>query len=132
MDSIIIGKRKSLTSWLRQFDTIVDMEKRIYKVQQGVFGIFKWGHFKPLPIVNYVLIFKTFYAKCEDCVMDEFDDNPNSYYQVSIVYNKNRRIIVHESRRRSEAFNLAHDMAVGLKTHLRDSATNRRKSRWVF
>jgi len=110
----------------------VDIEKRIYKPQEGLLGIFKWGDFKPLPKINYVLIFRTFYVKCEGCSIDEFEDNPNSYYQVSLVYNSNRRIIVHETKRRDEAFSLAHDMAMGLKTRLKDSATNRRQGRWVF
>jgi len=132
MESLIVGTRKSITSWLRQFVTIVDIEKRIYKPQEGLLGIFKWGDFKPLPKINYVLIFRTFYVKCEGCSIDEFEDNPNSYYQVSLVYNSNRRIIVHETKRRDEAFSLAHDMAMGLKTRLKDSATNRRQGRWVF
>jgi hypothetical protein len=131
MENLIVGKRKAISSFLRQFDTIVDLEKRIYKIQEGLLGIFHWGTFKPLPKLDYVLVFRSLFAKCEACAFDEEEDNPNAYFQVSLVYNSNRRIIVHETRKKSEAFDLARIIASGLKTRLRDSATNPRKGVWL-
>jgi hypothetical protein len=41
MKDLIIGKRDALSNWIRQFVTIIDMEKRAYKLQEGLLGIFK-------------------------------------------------------------------------------------------
>jgi hypothetical protein len=79
MTNILIGKRAALDNWIRQFVTVVDFEKGMYKIQESLFGIFNWGTFKPLPKINYVLVFRSFFAKCEACTMDEFEDNPNLY-----------------------------------------------------
>jgi hypothetical protein len=125
MNNSIIGRRKSISSWLRQFVTVIDFANRTYKIQEGLFGIFKWGQFKKLPDINYVLVFTTFYAKCEACAMDEGFDNPNSWYQVSLVHHKNRRIIVHETKNSNDAFEMAKKLAVELKARIRDSATDR-------
>lgn len=131
MENLIVGKRKAISNFLRQFVTIVNMEKGLYKIQEGLLGIFHWGIFKPLPKLDYVLVFRSLFAKCEACAFDEEEDNPNAYFQVSLVYNRNRRIIVHETRKKSEAFDLARVMAAGLKTRIRDSATNPRKGVWL-
>ncbi|MEI6020090.1 MAG: hypothetical protein WCR21_03100 [Bacteroidota bacterium] len=131
MESLIIGKREALNNWVRQFITIIDVEKRLFKLQEGLFGIFKWGDFKPLPKIDYVLVFRSLYAKCEDCSIDT-DANPNAYYQVSLVYNKNRRIILQETRSKSTAFDLAKKTALALKTKLKDSASNKSQSTWLM
>lgn len=131
MTNVIVGNRKALSNWVRQFKTIVDIEKKAYKIQEGLFGIFNWGDFKPLPKINYVLIFKSFFAKCEACTIDDFEDNANSYYQISLIHNNTRRIIVHETKNKIEAFNFAKEMASSLKAHLKDSASNKRQSVWL-
>src|SRR5687767_9055944 len=123
MKNLIIGKRDAISNWIRQFVTIIDMEKRVYKLQESLFGLFKWGTFKPLPKIDYVLIFKSLFVKCEACSVDDYENDPNAYFQVSLVYNKNRKIVVEETKDKAEAFALAMEVASGLKTRLRDSAT---------
>lgn len=132
MERVFVGKRKAITNWMRQFRTFIDFDKKMFKIQEGFLGIFKWGDFEPLPKIDYVLIFRTFFVKCEVCTADDLLDNPNSYYQVSMVYRKNRRIIVHETKKRDEAFSVAYDVAKGLNTRLMDSATDRRQGKWVL
>ena len=132
MKNLIIGKRDALSNWIRQFVTIIDVEKRVYKLQESLFGILKWGTYKPLPSIDYVLIFKSLFVKCETCSIDEYENNPNAYFQVSLVYNKNRKIVVEETRNKAVAFAIAIEVASGLNTRLRDSATVRGKSTWLF
>lgn len=131
MKKLIIGKRDALSNWIRQFTTIIDFEKRVYKLQEGFLGIFKWGEFKPLPKIDYVLVFRSLFAKCETCSIEENANNPNAYFQVSLVYNSNRRIIVQETKNKDEAFALAQELSAGLKTKLRNSATTLGKSNWL-
>jgi hypothetical protein len=132
MKDLITGKRDALSNWIRQFATIIDIEKRAYKIQEGLLGIFKWGTFKPMPKIDYVLVFRSLFAKCESCSLDKYENNPNAYFQVSLVYNKNRKIIVEETKNKEEAFSIATKVALGLKAKLRDSATVRGKSTWLF
>ncbi|PBQ30697.1 hypothetical protein CNR22_02550 [Sphingobacteriaceae bacterium] len=127
---MITGKRKAISNFIRQFATVVDSEKRVYKIEQGLFGIFHWGSFQPLPKIEYVLIFRSFFAKCEACAFDAGDDNPNAYFQVSLVYRSNRRIILHETKKKQEAFELATETAKALKTKICDSATIPGKGTW--
>jgi hypothetical protein len=106
---IITGKRRGLNNWLRQFTVLVDVEKKLFKVQESLLGIIKWGEFKPLPKIKYVLLFRNYYAKCEQCSLD--DENDLAYYQVSLVHSANQRIIVHESRKYNEAREMAEKLA---------------------
>ena len=131
MNDLIIGKRGALSNWIRQFATIIDIDKKMYKLQEGLLGVFKWGAFKPLPKIDYVLVFRSLFAKCEACSLEQYENNPNAYFQVSLVYNKNRRIIVEETKSKEEAFALARTVAVGLNTRLRDSASIRGQSSWL-
>ncbi len=131
MKNLIIGKRDALSNWLRQFVTVIDLEKRVYKLQEGLLGIFKWGTYKPLPKIEYVLVFRSLYAKCEACSIEQSENNPNAYFQISLVYNKNNRIIVQETRNKDEAFTLARKVASGLKIKLKDSASTMGKSMWL-
>ena len=85
-----------------------------------------------MPKIDYVLVFRSLFAKCEACSHDEYENNPNAYFQVSLVYNKNRKIIVEETKNKEEAFALAMEVASGLKTKLRDSATVRGQSTWLL
>ncbi len=130
MKALIIGKRQAISNWVRQFATIIDIEKQVYKLQEGFLGIFKWGDFKPLPPINYVLVFKSFFAKCEACSLDEQDDE-STFFQVSLVHHNNRRIVVHETKNKAEAFDLATVMSSALNTRLKDSASNRKQSVWL-
>lgn len=125
---IIIGYRKALNNWLRQFKVIVDLEKKIYKIEESLLGIFKWGSFKPLPELNYVLVFRSFYAKCEACSLDE--NESDTYYQVSLVHHKNRRIITHETKNKTEAFLYADKLSKGLHLGIKDAASVPGQSTW--
>lgn len=118
-DNIIIGVRKALNNWLRQFRTFIDLNHKLYKVEESLLNIFKWGKFVPLPQLNYVLVFKSFYAKCEAC---SFDENADSYYQISLVHNKNRKIIAHETKNKTEAFVLAEKLSKGLNLSIKDAS----------
>lgn len=129
-DGIIRGMRKGVSNWLRQFRVFVDPLKKMYKVQESLLGIFKWGEYEKLPPLDYVLVFKSFFAKCESCSIEEFENNPYSFYQVSLV-SKNKRIIVHETEDKSEAFDLAVKMAGEFGLRVRDSATKRTESKWL-
>ncbi len=124
---IIVGVRKALNNWLRQFKVYIDPGQKLYKIEEGLLNIFKWGRFEPLPRLNYVLVFRSFYAKCEACSLDE---NADSYYQVSLVHNKNRKIITHETKDISEAFTVAEQIAKGLSLSLKDAASVPGKSSW--
>jgi hypothetical protein len=131
MKTLITGKRKALSNWVRQFNTFIDVENRTYKLQESLFGIFKWGRFLPLPQVEYVLIFRTFFSKCEECSIEEHD-NPNAYFQVSLVYNRNRKIVVQDTKNKQEALTLAYQVASALKTKLKDSASNTGVVTWLL
>lgn len=124
---IVIGYRKALNNWLRQFRTFIDLEHKLYKVEESLLNIFRWGKFAPLPRLNYVLIFRSFYAKCEACSLDE---NADSYYQISLVHNKNRRIIAHETKNKAEAFTIAEQLAKGLDLSIKDAASVPGQSTW--
>ena len=131
MNSLIIGKREAISNVIRKTTSIVDLDKRIYKIQESLFGIFKWGDFKPLPKLNYVLVFRSLFANCEPCAFDETTDNPNAFFQISLIYNKNRRIIVHETKDKTEAFALAKELATGLNQRVMDSASKPGKGVWL-
>lgn len=124
---IIIGVRKALNNWLRQFRTFIDLERKVYKIEESLLNIFKWGKYEPLPQLNYVLIFRSFYAKCETCSMDE---NADTYYQISLVHNHNRRIITHETKNKTEAFTFAEKLARGLSLSIKDAASVPGQSTW--
>ncbi|HOZ87829.1 MAG TPA: hypothetical protein PL029_08730 [Bacteroidia bacterium] len=128
---MITGKRRAISNLFRQFDIFIDVEQRLYKIQNGLFGILRWGNFQPLPKIDYVLVFRSFFVKCEACVYDDTIDNPNAYFQVSLVYNKNRRIIIDESKNKKEAFALAKEAAGAFKTRIMDSATQPGKGTWL-
>lgn len=128
MNDYIIGSRNALNNWLRQFHTFIDVKNNLYKLQESLLGFFKWGDFKPLPKLDYVLIFKSFFAKCEGCSIDDFDGDEYAYYQVSLVYSKNRKLIVHETKNKEIAFNFAQNVAQQLNLKVKDSASLRGKS----
>lgn len=130
--SQIIGKRKAISNWLHQFITFIDLENRTFKTEERLLGIFRWGKYQPLPKINYVLVFKQLFAKCESCSIEEYEENVHSYYQVSLIYGNHKRIIVNETRNKEEAFKIGKQIADKLNTRLMDSATNRRKSLWII
>ena len=85
--------------------------------------------FKKLPSVDYILLFKTAYAKCEPCTLADFENS--AVIQLSFVHDKNRKLIVHETKNLEEAKQLAKELAAQLGAKVRDSATDRRNPRWL-
>lgn len=132
MESVLIGRRNAISNWGRQFRTIIDFDKNTYKLQETLFGFFKWGSYKPLPKPDYVLLFKNVFLKCETCSVDEYDNYPHAYIQVSLVYDKKRRIVVHETKNPEEAFNYAKKLATNLDLKIRDAFTDKRNPKWLL
>lgn len=132
MNDLIIGSRDALNNWIRKFYTLIDVKNHAYKLQESFLGLFKWGDFKPLPKLDYVLIFKSVFAKCEACSIDNYDTNDHAYYQVSLVHSKNRRLIVHETKDKETAFDFALNVAKQLNLKVKDSASARGKSSWIM
>lgn len=128
---IIIGKRSGMSNFFRQFQTHLDVSSNTYKIQESLFGLFKWGDFEILPKIDHILVFRQLYAKCEDCTLDDFENSINSYYQISLIHNKTRRIVVHETRSKSEAFEMANKLSVVLNKRILDAVTDRRKGKWI-
>lgn len=128
---LITGKRKGINTFFRQFTTILDLENGRYKIRERLLGIFSWGKFEPLPMIDYILVFRQRFAKCENCSLEEFEENHSSFFQISLVHHKTRRIVLHETKKKEEAFELAQTLAKKTNKPILDSATNRRKSVWI-
>lgn len=118
-DKMITGFRKAISNMLIQFRTIIDADKKMYMIQQTVLGVFKSGSFQPLPKIQYVLVAKRwFQPSCEACVVG---DDDKMFYQVSLVYYKNRRIITHETKDADNAFMIADEIRGKLGLPIKDA-----------
>lgn len=84
-----------------------------------------------VPKPDYVLIFKTLYAKCEACELEDFENGNGSVYQLSLVHHKTRRLIVHESKDKKDIFEKAKFLAEHYQLRIKDSATNRKSPVWI-
>jgi hypothetical protein len=127
--SVIIGKRASSNFFIKM-GTMINLENGLYKIYEKTFGI-PSGAWKPLPKIDYILLFKTLYIKCEGCSPEDFDNDKGAIYQVSLVYGKNRKIIVHETKLKKEVFELAQKLSNYFKLKIRDSASDRRNPKWL-
>lgn len=128
-NQIITGKRAS-SNFFRKMGTLLDFEKGLYKSYESVFGLTS-GSWKKMPKFEYMLLFKTLYVKCEGCSLEDFENDKGAVYQLSLIYNKNRKLIVHESKVKDDIFNLAKKLNGYLKIKVRDSASNRRNPSWI-
>jgi hypothetical protein len=128
-NQIIIGKRAS-SNFFRKMGTLIDLEKGLYKSYESVFGITS-GTWKKMPKFDYVLLFKTLYIKCEGCTPEDFENDDGAIYQLSLVYHKNRKLIVHESKIKEEIFLLAEKLSSFYKLKIRDAASDRRNPKWL-
>lgn len=128
-NQIIIGKRAS-SNFFRKMGTQLDLGNGLYKVYESVLGMVS-GSWKKTPKFDYVLLFKTLYIKCEGCVPEDFEDGHGAVYQVSLVYNKNRKLIVHESKEKEEIFALAEKLKTFYRIKIKDSASDRRNPKWI-
>lgn len=95
----------------------------------NLFSIFS-KHFQ-IPKPEYVLIFKTLYAKCESCEIEDFENGNGSVYQLSLVHHKSRRLIVDEGKNKDEILKKAYLLAQHYHLRIKDSATNRRQPVWL-
>ena len=128
-NQIIIGKRAS-SNFFRKMGTQLDSQNGLYKAYESVFGM-KSGSWKKTPTFDYILLFKTLYIKCEGCVPEDFEDGHGAVYQISLVYNKNRKLIVHESKEKEEIFALAEKLKSFYHIKIKDSASDRRNPKWI-
>lgn len=125
---IISGKREAISNWFRKFGTeILPLENK-YRTKESLFGIFKWSHESSLPNIDYVLIFRNVFAKCEACSIDEFENSIHAYYQVSLVHHKNRRIVVHQTKNKQEALSMAQKLSQQFGKPLRDATIKSRSN----
>lgn len=109
-----------------ELDTLENRFRKTYKILKLFSFTDGWNN---LPKLNYILLFKTLYAKCESCSTDDFENS--SIIQLSLVYNKNRKLIIHESKNLHEITQMAHELSKNLSLKIRDSATDRRNPVWI-
>ncbi len=128
-EEIIVGKRAS-SNLFRKMGTLIDLENRLYKAYDSFLGLTS-GTWKSMPKFDYVLLFKTLYIKCEGCSPEDFESDNGAVYQLSLVYNKNRKLIVHESKIMTEVFSLAEKLSSFFNIKIRDAASDRRHPKWI-
>jgi hypothetical protein len=110
----------------------LDLEKNCFSVSNKLFSFIPLpSHCESIPKPDYVLIFKTLYAKCEACELEDFDSGNGSVYQLSLVYNKNRRLIVDEGKNKTDIFHKAKMLAEHFHLKIKDSASNRKQPVWL-
>ncbi len=125
-----IDGKYAASNFIVQQGLILDTDKRCYVKSRKLFGMFDISDkCKPLPKLDYVLLFRTLYAKCEECSMEDFETS--SLIQLSLVYNKNRKLIVHEGKNMKETLEKAKLLSDMYGLRIRDSATDRRKPKWL-
>ena len=130
MNTLIIKGRRANSNFFRKMGTLINLEQGLYKTYESVFG-FTSGTWKKMPKFDYVLLFKTLYIKCEGCSPEDFENADNSIYQLSLVYNKNRKLIVHESKIKEEVLLLAEKLSSFYRLKMRDAASDRRNPKWI-
>ncbi len=129
---VIEGKYEA-SNWFLKRGIILSLKDGCYKTVQRLLGVFKWeSSCNRLPEANYILLFRTFYVKCETCSVDDFESGKGSVVQLALVYGKNRRLVVHESNSIDEVKQMAFAMAREMGLKIRDSATNRRNPVWLL
>lgn len=130
MENQFIKGERANSNIFRKLGTYLDLKKGLYKNYERVFGI-TLGSWQKLPRFDYILLFKTLYIKCEGCTAEDFEDGHGAVYQISLVYNKNRKLIVHESKEKEEIFALAEKLKSFYHIKIKDSASDRRNPKWI-
>lgn len=109
---------------------VIDTGSNSYFTFNKLFHLLKFKNAsRPLPKVEYILLFRTLYNKCQSCSVQDFENS--STIQLSFVYNKNQKLIVHESNDIQYMMKLAKQLAAELKVRIRDGATDRRNAKWI-
>jgi len=110
----------------------LSLANNCYKTVNKVMGLFRInGPCKNLPKAKYILLFRTLYAKCEACDLEDFDAGKGSFLQLSLVYGNNRRLIVDETKDMAEVMKKARLLAGTLGLKIRDAATDRKNPVWL-
>jgi hypothetical protein len=125
----IIGKYAASNFILQQGLTL-DTDKKCYSKSSKIISLFTFNDpCKSLPKLDYILMFRTLYAKCESCSVEDFDNS--SIVQLSLIYNKNRKLIIHESKNMEEISLLAQQLSASFNLKIKDSASDRRNPKWL-
>jgi len=108
----------------------LDTDKKCYHKSNKIVRLFTISEScKSLPKLDYILMFRTLYAKCEECSIEDFENS--SVVQLSFVYNRNRKLIIHESKNFEEVKMMAEQLAKELNLRIKDTASDRRNSKWI-
>ncbi|MFO0356650.1 MAG: hypothetical protein ACK50A_06820 [Sphingobacteriaceae bacterium] len=111
---------------------ILDLLNGCYQITNKLFSLIPLPKTcEKVPKPDYVLIFKTLYAKCEACELEDFENGNGSVYQLSLVHHKTRRLIVHESKDKKDIFEKAKLLAEHYQLRIKDSASNRKIPVWI-
>jgi len=125
----ISGIFKASNFFVQQGLTL-DTDEKCYHKSNKIVKLFTINEpCKRLPKLDYILMFRTLYAKCEACSIEDFENS--SVVQLSFVYNKNRKLILHESKNFEEVKLMAEQLAKEFKLRIKDSASDRRNSKWI-
>lgn len=122
--------RYAASNFIVQRGIELDDEQKRYRLTYRILSLFGFkSSWEKLPKPDYLLLFRTLYAKCETCTLEDFDES--SMIQLSLVYRKNRRLILHESRGMADMRLRAKELAQAMQLRIRDSATDRRNPVWL-
>lgn len=125
----ISGKYKASNFFVQQ-GLVLDADKKCYHKTNKIVKLFTINEScRRLPKLNYILMFRTLYAKCETCSIEDFENS--SVVQLSFVYNKNRKLILHESKNFEEVKQMAEKLAQEFSLRIKDSASDRRNPKWI-
>jgi len=125
----INGKYTASNFFVRQGVTL-DTDKKCFRKSNKIMSLFTvYDECKNLPKSDYILMFRILYAKCESCGIDDFDSS--SVIQLSLVYNKNRKFIVHESKNIDVIKQMTEQLSLTLNLKVKDSASGRRNPKWL-
>lgn len=126
---IIVGKYAA-SNFFNKRGLIIDTDKKCFNKFQRILMLHTFYEgCQTLPKLDYILLFRTLYVKCETCSIEDFEES--SMIQLSLVYNKNRRLIINESKNFTAIKILAHQLSESLHLKIRDSASDRRNPKWV-
>lgn len=128
--TMLVNGKYAASNFFVQQGLILDTDKKCFSKSNKLFQLFNFKEdCKSLPKLDYILMFRTLYAKCEECSIEDFENS--SVVQLSLVYNKNRKLIIHESKNFEEIKKLATELSKELKLKIKDSASDRRNSKWI-
>jgi len=127
---MIIKGKYAASNFIRRQGLILDTDRKCYNKFNRILSLHTfYDGCKTLPKLDYILMFSTLYAKCEPCEIEDFDENAT--IQLSLVYNKNRRLIIHESKNFKEIKTMASQLSQHFNLKIRDSASDRRNPKWL-